>query len=172
MKDLRAVEEAFVPVTKLCFDGIEIDISFARLALIPEDLDLQDDSLLKNLDVRCIRGRDGCRVADEVLHLVPNINNFRVTLKAIKLWAKWHIYSTILGFLRGVSWAMLVAKTCQRYPNAIVSTLVHTFFLVFLKWEWPNSVLLKQPEECNLNLPVWDPRVSVLFFPLQIHTIQ
>jgi poly(A) polymerase len=152
VKDLRAVEEAFVPVTKLCFDGIEIDISFARLALIPEDLDLQDDSLLKNLDVRCIRGRDGCRVADEVLHLVPNINNFRVTLKAIKLWAKWHIYSTILGFLRGVSWAMLVAKTCQRYPNAIVSTLVHTFFLVFLKWEWPNSVLLKQPEECNLNI--------------------
>lgn len=25
--------------------------------------------------------------------------------------------------------------------------------------EWPNPVLLKQPEECNLNLPVWDPRV-------------
>ncbi|KAM9294307.1 poly(A) polymerase alpha-B-like [Gastrophryne carolinensis] len=26
--------------------------------------------------------------------------------------------------------------------------------------EWPNPVLLKQPEECNLNLPVWDPRVN------------
>lgn len=25
--------------------------------------------------------------------------------------------------------------------------------------EWPNPVLLKQPEESNLNLPVWDPRV-------------
>eukprot|EP00069_Balaena_mysticetus_P017490 bmy_10701T0 len=45
VKDLRAVEEAFVPVIKLCFDGIEIDILFARLALqtIPEDLDLRDD---------------------------------------------------------------------------------------------------------------------------------
>ena len=52
VKDLRAVEEAFVPVTKL-FDGIEIDILFARLALqtIPGNLDLKYDSLLKNLDM-------------------------------------------------------------------------------------------------------------------------
>uniref|UniRef100_A0A8C9B083 Poly(A) polymerase n=1 Tax=Prolemur simus TaxID=1328070 RepID=A0A8C9B083_PROSS len=140
-----------------------IDILFARLALqtIPEDLDLRDDSLLKNLDIRCIRSLNGCRVTDEILHLVPNIDNFRLTLRAIKLWAKRHnIYSNILGFLGGVSWAMLVARTCQLYPNAIASTLVHKFFLVFSKWEWPNPVLLKQPEECNLNLPVWDPRVN------------
>ncbi|XP_028809182.1 LOW QUALITY PROTEIN: poly(A) polymerase alpha [Denticeps clupeoides] len=163
VKDLRGVEEAFVPVIKLCFDGIEIDILFARLALqtIPESLDLRDDSLLKNLDIRCIRSLNGCRVTDEILHLVPNIENFRLTLRAIKLWAKRHnIYSNILGFLGGVSWAMLVARTCQLYPNAVASTLVHKFFLVFSKWEWPNPVLLKQPEDCNLNLPVWDPRVT------------
>ncbi|XP_064195393.1 poly(A) polymerase type 3-like isoform X2 [Anguilla rostrata] len=163
VKDLRAVEEAFVPVIKLSFDGIEIDILFARLALqtIPENLDLRDDSLLRNLDIRCIRSLNGCRVTDEILHLVPNIENFRLTLRAIKLWAKRHnIYSNILGFLGGVSWAMLVARTCQLYPNAVASTLVHKFFLVFSKWEWPNPVLLKQPEDCNLNLPVWDPRVT------------
>ncbi|KAM6156092.1 LOW QUALITY PROTEIN: poly(A) polymerase beta [Rhynchocyon petersi] len=163
VKDLRAVEEAFVPVIKLCFDGIEIDILFARLALqtIPEDLDLRDDSLLKNLDIRCIRSLNGCRVTDEILHLVPDIDNFRLTLRAIKLWAKCHnIYSNILGFLGGVSWAMLVARTCQLYPNAVASTLVRKFFLVFSEWEWPNPVLLKEPEEQNLNLPVWDPRVN------------
>ncbi|XP_021110338.1 poly(A) polymerase beta [Heterocephalus glaber] len=163
VKDLRAVEEAFVPVIKLCFAGIEIDILFARLALqtIPEDLDLRDDSLLKNLDIRCIRSLNGCRVTDEILHLVPNIDNFRLTLRAIKLWAKCHnIYSNILGFLGGVSWAMLVARTCQLYPNAVASTLVHKFFLVFSEWEWPNPVLLKEPEERTLNLPVWDPRVN------------
>ncbi|XP_015420636.1 PREDICTED: uncharacterized protein LOC102762072 [Myotis davidii] len=163
VKDLRAVEEAFVPVIRLCFDGIEIDILFARLALqtIPEDLDLRDDSLLKNLDIRCIRSLNGCRVTDEILHLVPNIDNFRLTLRAIKLWAKCHnIYSNILGFLGGVSWAMLVARTCQLYPNAVASTLVRKFFLVFSEWEWPNPVLLKEPEEQNLNLPVWDPRVN------------
>uniref|UniRef100_A0A3B5LG44 polynucleotide adenylyltransferase n=1 Tax=Xiphophorus couchianus TaxID=32473 RepID=A0A3B5LG44_9TELE len=161
IKDLRAVEDAFVPVIKFKFDGIEIDLLFARLALqsIPDNLDLRGDSILKNLDIRCIRSLNGCRVTDEILYLVPNKENFRLTLRAIKLWAK-RIYSNILGFLGGVSWAMLVARTCQLYPNAVAATLVHKFFLVFSKWEWPNPVLLKQPEDSNLNLPVWDPRVN------------
>jgi len=44
------------------------------------------------------------------------------------------IYSNALGFLGGVSWAMLVARVCQLYPNAASATLVHKFFLVFSKW--------------------------------------
>lgn len=38
--DLRAVEEAFVPVIKMNFDGIEIDMLFAKLALkeIPDTM--------------------------------------------------------------------------------------------------------------------------------------
>jgi len=44
------------------------------------------------------------------------------------------IYSNALGFLGGVSWAMLVARVCQLYPNAAASTLVLKFFLVFSKW--------------------------------------
>ncbi|KAA0717975.1 Poly(A) polymerase gamma [Triplophysa tibetana] len=163
IKDLRAVEDAFVPVIKFKFDGIEIDLLFARLAFqsIPDNLDLRGDSLLRNLDIRCIRSLNGCRVTDEILYLVPNKENFRLTLRAIKLWAKRRgIYSNMLGFLGGVSWAMLVARTCQLYPNAVAATLVHKFFLVFSKWEWPNPVLLKQPEDSNLNLPVWDPRVN------------
>ncbi|XP_044284850.1 poly(A) polymerase gamma isoform X2 [Varanus komodoensis] len=163
IRNLRAVEDAYVPVIKFEFDGIEIDLVFARLTLatISDNLDLRDDSCLRSLDIRCIRSLNGCRVTDEILHLVPNKENFRLTLRAIKLWAKRRgIYSNMLGFLGGVSWAMLVARTCQLYPNALASTLVHKFFLIFSKWEWPNPVLLKQPEESSLNLPVWDPRVN------------
>ncbi|KFV42218.1 Poly(A) polymerase gamma, partial [Tyto alba] len=163
IKNLRVIEDAYVPVVKFEFDGIEIDLVFARLAMptVSADLDLGDDSCLRSLDIRCIRSLNGCRVTDEILHLVPNKENFRLTLRAIKLWAKRRgIYSNVLGFLGGVSWAMLVAKTCQLYPNAMASTLVNKFFWVFSKWEWPNPVFLKQPGESNLNLPVWDPRVN------------
>ncbi|XP_072933961.1 poly(A) polymerase type 3 [Epargyreus clarus] len=164
VKDLRAVEDAFVPVIKMNFDGIEIDLLFARLALkeIPDSFDLRDDMLLKNLDQKCVRSLNGCRVTDEILRLVPDISNFRLTLRAIKLWAKRHgIYSNTLGYLGGVSWAMLVARTCQLYPNALPATLVHKFFLVFSQWKWPQPVLLKQPDTVNLGFPVWDPRVNV-----------
>ncbi|XP_073191411.1 poly(A) polymerase gamma [Lepidochelys kempii] len=163
IRNLRAIEDAYVPVIKFEFDGIEIDLVFARLAVqtISDNLELRDDSRLRSLDIRCIRSLNGCRVTDEILHLVPHKENFRLTLRAIKLWAKRRgIYSNVLGFLGGVSWAMLVARTCQLYPNALASTLVHKFFLIFSKWEWPNPVLLKQPEDSNLNLPVWDPRVN------------
>ncbi|XP_012285566.1 poly(A) polymerase type 3 isoform X2 [Orussus abietinus] len=162
--DLRAVEEAFVPVIKMNFDGIEIDMLFAKLALkeIPDSMDLKDDMLLKNLDQKCVRSLNGCRVTDEILRLVPNIENFRLALRAIKLWAKRHgIYSNVLGYLGGVSWAMLVARTCQLYPNAVAATLIEKFFLVFSQWKWPQPVLLKQPDTVNLGFPVWDPRVNV-----------
>jgi poly(A) polymerase len=45
-----AVEKAFVPVIKMNFDGIKIDLIFAWLALeeIPENFDLRDNMLLKN----------------------------------------------------------------------------------------------------------------------------
>lgn len=88
--ECRSVEEAFVPVIKMNFDGIEIDLLFARLSLkeIPDDFDLRDDNLLKNLDPRSVRSLNGCRVTDEILALVPNIENFRLALRTIKLWAK------------------------------------------------------------------------------------
>ncbi|XP_046364762.2 poly(A) polymerase type 3-like [Haliotis rufescens] len=164
VKDLRAVEEAFVPVIKMTFDGIELDMLFARLALptIPEDIDLREENLLKNLDEKSVRSLNGCRVTDEILYLVSNKENFRMTLRAIKLWAKKKgIYSNVLGYLGGVSWAMLVARVCQLYPKAAPATLVHKFFLVFSKWDWPNPVLLKPLDtENKLGFPIWDPRVN------------
>ncbi|KAF3826752.1 hypothetical protein GH733_009277 [Mirounga leonina] len=74
-------------------DGIRnlrIDLVFARLAIqtISDNLDLRDDSRLRSLDIRCIRSLNGCRVTDEILHLVPNKETFRLTLRAVKLWAK------------------------------------------------------------------------------------
>jgi poly(A) polymerase len=87
---LQSVPEAFVPVIKMKFAGIEIDLLFARMALpsISPDLELRDDTLLKNLDEVCVRSLGGSRVTDEILRLVPNVQVFRDALRAIKLWAK------------------------------------------------------------------------------------
>ena len=43
-------------------------------------------------------------------------------------------YSNSLGFLGGVSWAILMARVCQLYPNAAPATLVQKFFRVFDQW--------------------------------------
>ena len=63
---------------------------FARLSnsTIADDLDLKDDSILRDLDEKCVRSLNGCRVTDEILNLVPNVETFRLTLRTIKLWAK------------------------------------------------------------------------------------
>ncbi|CAN0465918.1 unnamed protein product, partial [Discosporangium mesarthrocarpum] len=52
------------------------------------------------------------------------------------------IYSNVLGCLGGVNWAILVAFVVQLYPNAAPSTIVHKFFRVYHKWNWPNHVSL------------------------------
>ncbi|EDS41507.1 Poly(A) polymerase gamma [Culex quinquefasciatus] len=161
--ECRAVEEVLVPDVKMNLDGIKIDLLFARLALkeIPDNFDLCEDMLLKNLDPKLVRSLNRCRATDEILRLVPNIDNFRLALRSTKLWAKKHgIYSNSLGYFGGVSWAMLVARTCQ-LPNVVAATQVHKFFLVFSRWKWSHPVFLKRPDTVNLGFQVWDPRVNV-----------
>ncbi|XP_063751434.1 poly(A) polymerase type 3-like [Eleginops maclovinus] len=163
VKDITAIEEAFVPVVKLSFEGIEIDLVFARVARnrVPEGMDLLREDWLLGMDIQSVRSLNGYRVTEEILRLVPNIQNFRLALRTIKLWAKQrNIYSNSLGFLGGISWAILVARICQEYPTASASTLVTMFFKEYNMWKWPNPIMLRELKDCHFNLPVWDPRVN------------
>jgi poly(A) polymerase Pap1 len=85
------------------------------------------------------------------------------------------IYSKVIGFFGGVAWAMLVARICQLYPNAVAGAIVVKFFTTMDQWcvsgsqywgsnltsirPWPKPVLLKHIETRSLGLSVWDPRV-------------
>ena len=44
------------------------------------------------------------------------------------------IYSNVSGFLGGVAWAMLVARICQLYPNAVAGAIVSRFFIIMYQW--------------------------------------
>ncbi|CAL5350246.1 unnamed protein product [Camellia sinensis] len=161
IQELHPVPDAHVPVLKFKFSGVSIDLLYANVALwaIPEDLDVSQDSILQNVDEQTVRSLNGCRVTDQILRLVPNIQNFRTTLRCMRFWAKRRgVYSNVTGFLGGINWALLVARICQLYPNALPSMLVSRFFRVYNLWRWPNPVMLCPIQEGSLGLSVWDPR--------------
>lgn len=164
--DIVAVADAYVPIIKFEYAGVEIDLLCACLQMssIPEKLDILDDSILRNVDDSTQRSINGVRVTDAILRLVPNIPHFRTTLRAIKMWAKKRaVYSNVLGYLGGVAWAILVARICQLYPNASPATLLSRFFRVYEQWKWPNPVLLRSISTGNPNLGfrLWNPTMNM-----------
>ncbi|KAF5403827.1 Nucleotidyl transferase domain and Poly(A) polymerase [Paragonimus heterotremus] len=166
VENIHAVVDAYVPVLKMKFMGVDIDLLFAQVDQmnIAENFNLCENTemLMRNMDERDVRSINGVRVTEDILNLVHNKNSFKVALKVIRIWAKRrNIYSNALGFLGGVSWAILVSRICQLYPYATPSILVYSFFKIFSQWPWPKPVRLRESEYIpSLCLPVWDPRLN------------
>ncbi|KAF2430793.1 Poly(A) polymerase [Tothia fuscella] len=162
IQEITPVPEAHVPILKLEYAGISIDLIFVTLQLsnVPLNLDLKDNSLLRGLSEVDLRSVNGVRVTDEILELVPQVKSFRQALRAVKLWAQQRaIYSNITGFPGGVAWAMMVARVCQLYPFATGAVLVSKFFNIMESWRWPQPVQLKGYEKGPLEVREWNPKV-------------
>lgn len=165
LEEITPVPETFVPIIKIKMCGISIDIIIAHLdvSTVPLNLTLEDKNLLKNIDEKDLRSLNGTRVTDEILKLVPQPVVFKHALRVIKMWAQRRaIYGNIMGFPGGVAWAMLVARICQLYPNAVSATIVDKFFYILKRWKWPQPVILKNIEDGPLKVRVWNPKIYPL----------
>lgn len=168
--DIVAVPDAYVPVIKFEYSKVEIDLLCAPLKMnrLPENFNILEDKVLRNVDDPTQRSINGVRVTDAILTLVPNIPHFRAVLRAIKLWAKRRqVYSNSLGYLGGVAWAILTARVCQLYPNSSPSFLLCRFFTVYSQWSWNNSQQSSPVMLCavssgnpNLGFEVWSPHLN------------
>jgi len=166
--ELAGVPDAVVPIIKMKYKGIEVDLTFARLNLAVIDSKLEDlksNNLLKHLDEKTVRSINGTRVADDLLSLVPNQETYRTVLRFIRHWAKRRgLYSNATGFFGGITWAILSARVCQMYPNFTPLQICSKFFLVFSRWNWTNPVTLcpiTQSTEVGLmGFKIWNPKIN------------
>ncbi|KAI9705189.1 MAG: polynucleotide adenylyltransferase [Bogoriella megaspora] len=162
IEKLTPVPDAHVPIMKVEYTGVDIDLLFSRLAVstVPADLKLTDNNLLRGLTDTDIMSVNGTRVTDEILQLIPQSKTFRHALRAIKLWAQRRaVYANVLGFPGGVAWAMMVARICQLYPQACGSIIVTRFFHLIGDWPWPRPILLKESDQMALNHRQWNPKI-------------
>jgi poly(A) polymerase len=179
--ECNAVSDARVPVVKLKFRSFYFDILMARVPdkILDSNLidvsnleaalarDCLDDNLIFNLDEKCMKSMNGVRVADKIISLVPDPQNFRLATRCVKYWAQQRcIYSNAIGYVGGVSWALMVGKICQMYPYATPFDLVKSFFRYYatlsnwhenppiqlgpvLDWNVPNHLKSSQFREWN-----------------------
>lgn len=140
ISDIQTIRDAYVPLIKFKYQNLSIDLIFASLDTVSLDEKLEklkDDNILASMDAEMKRSVNGYRGAEKILESVSNVENFRTTLKLVKLWAKSKsIYSNSMGYLGGISWAILVAKICQLFPNFKPNKLLVNFFKFYSEWQW------------------------------------
>merc|ERR1712142_923039 len=166
VSELRQLPWTYVPVIKMQYRGIEVDLTMSRLMAsekVPEDEEfLRDPSITSGMDLKCLRSFNGYRATCEILELVPCKEKFKFTLRVIKSWAKRSgLYGNMLGFLGGASWAILVAKVCQiaeaEGSRGDCVNLVLLFFYTFANWNWPDPVYIKKVE--SQPFTAWNPSI-------------
>ncbi|PIN10604.1 Polynucleotide adenylyltransferase [Handroanthus impetiginosus] len=155
--------DARVPLIRFKFDGIPIDLPYAKLNAIsvPENVDVFNSLFLININEICWRSLSGVRANKSILQHVPNLQVYQSLLRCVKFWAKRRgIYGHAQGFFGGIHLAVLAAFVCRRQPHAHLITLVLIFFQTFASWPWPMPVVLEDgvmplpPNNISILMPI------------------
>ena len=156
------VEGAAVPILTFDWEGVNIDLLFARLnsASVPATLDIDHDAVLDGVDSATEKSVNGPRVTNLIAALVSGTperyQTFLSVVRCVRKWAKARgLYSNKMGYWGGVNINIAVALCVQLYPEDVPASLLRKFFLVFKSWRWPNPVMLTKPHDAGLGLVVW-----------------
>ncbi|KAM3131565.1 hypothetical protein pb186bvf_016349 [Paramecium bursaria] len=155
VEQINKIESTTNPIIKMIFKGLHIDINFAQLNLdtLPKNIDDHLDELRQNLfqgEEKSVNALNGRKNGILIRNSVVNQNQFVESLKIVKLWAKRRgISGNILGYLGGISWAILVSKICQLFPNLDSLTTVDIFFKVYSLWNWQNYISIDDSDQEN-----------------------
>jgi poly(A) polymerase len=146
----RFVADAAIPMVKLSLGEVHFDVSYASR---PEGVEPCSPAELlarygEQLDVAGFRSLNGWADTHALLQSVERegagLERFRVVLRAVRAWAKARgVYSHALGYLGGLSWAVMVAWSCMRAPREAAGSddrLLAHFFETFAAWPWPQAV--------------------------------
>jgi len=156
------VEGAAVPILTFDWEGVNIDLLFARLntACVPPDFDIDNDANLDGVDAGTSRTMNATRVTNLIAALVSGTREryqtFLTVVRCVRKWAKARgLYSNKMGYWGGVNINIAVAMCVQLYPNSSPASLLRRFFLVFKTWRWPKPLMLTKPHDAGYGLPVW-----------------
>lgn len=168
--DYTAAESARVPIMSFDFDGVSIDLAFARLVdnFVPAKLDVLDDNILNGVDDATVTTLNGPRVTMMIEKFIneKQFPNFLTILRIVRRWAKRRgLYGNKLGYLGGINFNLLSAFICQLYPShqgVSPYLLLYRFFHVYgVTWKWPQPVQLNhiKPNPSNVLTPkdIWEP---------------
>ena len=168
VKNLSKITTSNVPIITFDFKGMPIDISFSQLnmEIVPKDIEknLPSELIDSIIDEKCKLSLLGRRNNVMIKESVPHLENFKSTLRLVKVWAKNRgISSNQMGYLGGISWAILVAKICQIFPNHHPNKLLAEFFHIFEMWDWrtaPVKIVPMETEKGNSIMTVFTPGVA------------
>ncbi|XP_076952110.1 nuclear poly(A) polymerase 3-like isoform X2 [Bidens hawaiensis] len=143
---IHCVKEAKVPILQFIFDGILIDLSFAKLqyAAVPEDVDISNSSFKQDIDETSWMSLSGVRVMNRILQIVPDVKIFKELLQCARSWAKRRgVYSELFGLFGGIHLAVLAAFICIKNPSGSLVNLISAFFKTYAFWPWPEPVVVE-----------------------------
>jgi len=145
--DLLSISQAKVPIIKVYCGDTQFDLLFASMEepknvhQMIRQANVTNSEQFKKLNEASqssLLGRIACQ---NILNNVPSEQTFQLVLRAVRFWALQRgIYSINLGYLGGVTLAVMVAKICQDYPDLSAACTLYKFFETYAESSWREPV--------------------------------